>query len=329
AGRRTSTGKRSTAVSALEPLRSEHEAVDLILEHRELSKLKSTYLDPLPGLVDARTGRLHTTFNQAVVATGRLSSTNPNLQNIPVRTELGRQIRRAFIADEGSLLLVADYSQIELRVLAHVADEPVLISAFRRGEDIHRRTAAEVYGVGPEEVTSEMRRRAKVVNFGILYGMGARRLSADLDIDLAEAERTIATYFERYPRVRAYIDDTLAFCREEGYVETLLGRRRLIPDIHSPNRNAREYAERTAYNMPIQGSAADIMKLAMLRLAPELERLGGRLLLQVHDEVVAEVPAARAETAAQATREAMADAYALEVPLVADVGVGPNWLEAK
>ncbi len=329
AGRRTSTGKRSTAVSALEPLRSEHDAVEMILEHRELSKLKSTYLDPLPGLVDPRTGRLHTTFNQAVVATGRLSSTNPNLQNIPVRTALGREIRRAFIAGEGKALLVADYSQIELRVLAHVADEPVLIEAFQRGEDIHRRTAAEVYGVVPEEVTAEMRRRAKVVNFGILYGMGPRRLSADLDIELAEAERTIATYFERYPRVRAYIDHTLASCREVGYVETLLGRRRQIPDIHSPNRNAREYAERTAYNMPIQGGAADVMKLAMLRLAPELEALDGRLLLQVHDEVVAEVPAEMVEEAAEITRAAMAGAYPLKVPLLADVGTGPNWLEAK
>jgi DNA polymerase-1 len=329
AGRRTATGKRSTALSALEPLRGEHEAVDLILEHRELSKLKGTYLDPLPELVDPVTGRLHTTFNQAVVATGRLSSAHPNLQNIPVRTELGRQIRRAFIAAEGTRLVVADYSQIELRVLAHIADEPTLIEAFRRGEDVHRRTASEVYAVAARDVTEEMRRRAKVVNFGILYGMGPRRLSADLDISPQEAERTIATYFERYPRVRAYIDDTLGFCREHGYVTTLLGRRRQVPDIHSPNRSAREYAERTAYNMPIQGTAADIMKLAMLKLAPELRALGGRLLLQVHDELVAEVPTAAVERAAVAVREAMASAYTLRVPLVAEVGSGSNWLEAK
>ena len=329
AGRRTATGKRSTAITALEPLRGEHEAVDLILEHRELSKLKSTYLDPLPELVDPMTGRLHTTFNQAVVATGRLSSAPPNLQNIPVRSELGREIRRAFVAADGARILVADYSQIELRVLAHIADEPVLIEAFQRGEDVHRRTAAEVYGVDAEKVTAEMRRRAKVVNFGILYGMGPRRLSADLDIDLQDAEHTIATYFERYPRVRAYIDATLAFCRENGYVTTLLGRRRGIPDIHSPNRSAREYAERTAYNMPIQGTAADIMKRAMLRLEPALRALDGRLLLQVHDEIVAEVPAAAADAAAAAVREAMADAASLRVPLVAEVGVGPNWLEAK
>lgn len=329
AGRRTATGKRSTAVSALEPLRGEHEAVGLILEQRELNKLKSTYLDPLPELIDPATGRLHTTFNQTVVATGRLSSANPNLQNIPVRSDLGREIRRAFVADEGSLLLVADYSQIELRVLAHVADEPGLIAAFRRGEDIHRRTAAEVFGVPPDHVTASMRRTAKVVNFGVLYGMGPRRLSQDLDIGLEEAQRTIDTYFERYPRVRAYIERTLAFCRENGYVRTLLGRRRLIPDIVSPNRNAREYAERTAYNMPIQGTAADIMKLAMLRMEPLLRSLEGRLLLQVHDEIVAEVPEGRAVEAAAATREAMGAAFELSVPLVAEVGLGANWLEAK
>ncbi len=328
-GRRTSTGKRSTAISALEPLRREHEAVDLILQQRELAKLKSTYLDPLPELVDPQTGRLHTTFQQAVVATGRLSSVNPNLQNIPVRTELGREIRRAFVAADGHLLLVADYSQIELRVLAHVADEPGLIEAFRHGEDIHRRTAAEVFGVEPERVDEGMRRTAKVVNFGVLYGMGARRLSADLEIALAEAERIITRYFERYPRVRAYIDDTIEACRADGYVETLLGRRRWIPDIHSPNRSAREYAERTAYNMPIQGTAADIMKRAMLLLAPLLAEHGGRLLLQVHDEVVAEVPEDRAATVAREAAQAMAAAYPLKVPLVAEVGVGANWLEAK
>jgi len=328
-GQRTATGKRSTAVSALEPLRGEHEAVALILEQRELSKLKSTYLDPLPDLVDPDTGRLHTTFNQAVVATGRLSSTNPNLQNIPVRTELGREIRRAFVAEPGARLVVADYSQIELRVLAHITREEGLLAAFRRGEDVHRATAAEVFGVDPDAVTAEQRRRAKVINFGVLYGMGPRRLGSDLDIDLAEAEATIRTYFERYPRVRGYIDATLAFCRQHGYVETLLGRRRSIPDIHSPNRQAREYAERTAYNMPIQGSAADIMKLAMLALPPALAPLGGRLLLQVHDEVVAEVPEERAAEAAARVQAAMAGAYPLDVPLLAEVGVGASWLEAK
>lgn len=328
-GKRTATGKRSTALSALEPLRGDHEAVALILEQRELSKLKSTYLDPLPNLVDPHTGRLHTTFNQAVVATGRLSSANPNLQNIPVRSDLGREIRRAFVAAPGTSLVVADYSQIELRVLAHISGEEALLRAFRAGEDVHRATAAEVFGVTLHAVTPEQRRRAKVINFGVLYGMGPRRLSSDLDIGLPEAEAIISTYFQRYPRVRAYIDATLDSCRERGYVETLLGRRRAIPDIHSPNRQAREYAERTAYNMPIQGSAADVMKLAMLRLSPVLASLRGRLLLQVHDEVVAEVPGARAGDAARLVQQAMAEAYPLDVPLVAEVGVGVNWLEAK
>ncbi len=329
AGRRTATGKRSTAVGALEHLAGEHEAVALIVEHRELSKLRSTYLDPLPRLVDPVSGRLHTTFNQTVVATGRLSSTNPNLQNIPVRTDLGREIRRAFVAGEGCVLLVADYSQIELRVLAHVAGEPALIDAFRRGEDVHRRTAAEVFGVAPDAVDAAQRRAAKVINFGVLYGMGPRRLAHDLDIGVREADAFITTYFERYPLVGAYIERTLGACRERGWVETLLGRRRLIPDILSPNRQAREYAERTAYNMPIQGTAADIMKLAMLGLAAALEPLGGRLLLQVHDEVVVEVPAEAAAPAAALTARVMAGAFELDVPLLADVGTGPNWLEAK
>lgn len=329
AGRRTATGKVSTAVGALEPLKGTHEAVDLILEYRELAKLKNTYLDPLPALVDAATGRLHTTFQQAVVATGRLSSVNPNLQNVPVRTELGREVRRAFVADEGAVLLVADYSQIELRVLAHIADEPALVRAFHEGQDIHRSTAALVFGVRPDAITSDMRRVAKVINFGVLYGMSAQRLSRELEIPFADADAFIRTYFERYPRVRAYIDDTLARARETGFVETLLGRRRYVPDLTSPNRNVREAAERMAYNMPIQGSAADIMKLAMLALAPALAARGGRLLLQVHDEIVAEVPTDGAEDAATEVRALMAGAFALKVPLVADVGIGANWLDAK
>lgn len=329
AGKKTATGKRSTAVSVLEGLREEHEVVGLILEYRELSKLKSTYLDPLPRLVNPDTGRVHTTFNQAVVATGRLSSTNPNLQNIPVRTELGRQIRRAFIADEGQKLLVADYSQIELRVLAHIAGEQALLDAFRAGEDIHQRTAAEVHGVALEAVTPQMRRVAKIINFGVLYGMSAHRLTRELGIEYAEAEQFIDTYFTRYPNVRRYIDDTLASCRETGYVETLLGRRRHIPDIASRNRNAREYAERTAYNMPIQGTAADIMKLAMIQLAPRLREEGARLILQVHDELIVEASAKSAERVAGIVKETMEAAYELDVPLVADVGIGDNWLDAK
>ncbi|UCH25602.1 MAG: DNA polymerase I [Trueperaceae bacterium] len=328
-GRKTSTGKRSTAVSTLEPLKGDHEVVQLILDYRELAKLKSTYLDPLPKLIHPITGRVHTTFNQAVVATGRLSSTHPNLQNIPVRTELGRQIRKAFVAGRGNALLVADYSQIELRVLAHIAGEEALINAFHAGEDIHRRTAAEVHGVGMSEVTPEMRRVAKIINFGVLYGMSAHRLTRELGIDYVEAEAFINTYFERYPNVRHYIDSTLDSCRETGYVETLLGRRRLIPDIQAKNRNAREYAERTAYNMPIQGTAADIMKLAMISLAPQLGQFDGHLLLQVHDELIVEAPDAACADIAPLIRKTMEEAFELKVPLVADVGIGANWLEAK
>lgn len=329
AGRRTSTGKLSTAVSALEPLRDKHEVVAWILDYRELSKLKSTYLDPLPKLVHPETGRVHTTFNQNVVATGRLSSTNPNLQNIPVRTDVGREIRRAFVAAEGSKLLIGDYSQIELRVLAHIAGEDALIEAFKRGEDIHRRTAAQVHGVAMEAVTPTMRRVAKVINFGVLYGMSAHRLTRELGIGFDEADHFIRSYFSGYPAVKRYIEDTLTHCREHGYVETLSGRRRMIPDIRSSNRQAREYAERTAYNMPIQGTAADIMKLAMIKLHPELSEASACLLLQVHDEVIVEAPAAEAEVIAKRVTQVMESAFELEVPLVAEVGIGDNWLDAK
>ncbi len=329
AGRKTSTGKRSTAVGVLEGLRDQHPVVDLILEYRELSKLKSTYLDPLPRLIHPDTGRIHTTFNQTVAATGRLSSVNPNLQNIPVRTEVGRQIRRAFVAGPEQLLLAADYSQIELRILAHIAEEGALVASFREGEDIHSRTAAEVHGVGLEAVTGEMRRVAKVINFGVLYGMSAHRLTRELGIDYDQAEAFIDTYFERYPAVRRYIDETLESCRQLGYVETLSGRRRIIPDINARNRNAREYAERAAYNMPIQGTAADIMKLAMLRLAPELPHFGARLILQVHDELIVETPEAAANELGPVIKTVMEGAYALAVPLVAEVGTGRNWLDAR
>lgn len=329
AGKKTSTGKRSTAVSALEPLKSEHEVVQMILDYRELAKLKSTYLDPLPKLVHPDTGRLHTTFNQTVVATGRLSSTNPNLQNIPIRTDIGRQIRRGFIAAEGHTLLVADYSQIELRILAHVAQEPALIAAFQNGEDIHRRTAAEVYGVSPEDVDGQMRRTAKIINFGVLYGMSAHRLTNELDIPYDEADAFIKTYFARYPNVQGYIDKTLTHARKHGYVETPLGRRRPIPDINAKNRNQREYAERTAYNMPIQGAAADIMKLAMIALQPKLVGHGAKLLLQVHDEIIVEAPEDAADAVSEVMQTTMQDAYVLDVPLVAEVGSGQNWLDAK
>lgn len=328
AGRRTATGKQSTAVSALEHLKGQHEAIDLVLEHREIAKLKGTYLDPLPLLADPK-GRIHTTFEQAVVATGRLSSVNPNLQNVPVRTARGREVRRAFVAAPGQLLLVADYSQIELRMLAHIAEEPALLAAFEADEDIHSATAATVYGVASDAVTHDMRRVAKIINFGVLYGMSAQRLSRELEITFDRADSFIRTYFERYPRVRAYIDNTLESARAVGYVETIMGRRRSVPELSSPNRSVREAAERMAYNMPIQGSAADVMKLAMLKLAPELAARGGRLLLQVHDEIVAEVPEGSAAEAAEVVQELMAGVVDLRVPLKASVGLGRNWLDAK
>jgi DNA polymerase-1 len=326
-GRRTSTGKLSTAVGALEPLIGQHDAVDLILEHHELAKLHGTYIAPLAELADGQ-GRVHTTFLQTVVATGRLASVNPNLQSIPVRTPLGREVRRAFIASPGYKLLVADYSQIELRVLAHLTAEPALIDAFTRGEDIHSATAQAIYGVAADAVTPDLRRIAKTINFGILYGMGPQRLARELSLPYAQAERFIATYFARYPNVRRFIDETLARGRELGYVETLLGRRRSVLELQSPDRGTREAAERMTFNMPVQGSAADIVKLAMLRLAPALAERGGLLLLQVHDEVVAEVPERAADQLAQQVRHIMAEVYPLRVPLAARVGVGANWLEA-
>ncbi|GGK16069.1 DNA polymerase I [Deinococcus malanensis] len=329
-GRKTKlTGKRSTAVAALEPLRDEHPVIPLILEFRELDKLRGTYLDPLPSLVNPRTGRLHTTFAQTAVATGRLSSLNPNLQNIPIRSDIGREIRKGFIADRGYCLISADYSQIELRLLAHIADDPLMQQAFREGADIHRRTAAQVLGLEEHSITSNQRRAAKTVNFGVLYGMSAHRLSNELGIPYAEAAGFIETYFSTYPGIRGYIDRTLEFGRTQGYVETLYGRRRYVPELAATNRNVREAGERLAYNMPIQGTAADIIKHAMIRLDRELEALGGRLLLQVHDELLIEAPEHRAEDVARVTREVMEGAAKLSVPLAVEVGVGPNWFDTK
>jgi len=323
------TGKRSTAVAALEPLRDEHPIVPALLEYRELEKLRGTYLDPLPNLVNARTGRLHTTFAQAAVATGRLSSLNPNLQNIPIRSENGRELRKGFIADDGYCLISADYSQIELRLLAHIADDPLMQRAFQEGADIHRRTAAQVLGLNEDTVTPDQRRAAKTVNFGVLYGMSAHRLSGDLGIPYADAAGFIETYFSTYPGIRGYIDRTLEFGRQHGFVETLYGRRRYVPELTSGNRNVREAGERLAYNMPIQGTAADIIKLAMIRLDRELQGTGARLLLQVHDELLLEVPEERAQSVAALVREVMEGAAQLKVPLAVEVGVGPNWYDTK
>jgi DNA polymerase-1 len=325
AGRRTKTG-RSTDADSLESLRGEHAVVDVILEWRQLTKLKSTYVDALP-LLCAADGRVHTSFNQAVASTGRLSSADPNLQNVPVRTAWGQRIRHAFVADPGQQLVSADYSQIELRVLAHVSGEPELIAAFERGEDIHRRTAAEVYGVDPESVTPDQRRIAKVVNFGVVYGLSNFGLARDTGMDQEAARIFIEKYFESFPAVTRYLERTRMHAREWGWVETFMGRRRHLPDIRAANRQLRGAAERMAVNMPIQGAAADIMKLAMIRCDTALRDPGvrSRLLLQVHDELVLECPMDEVDEAVRLVRDAMGGAAELVVPLVVDVKVGQNW----
>jgi DNA polymerase I len=325
------TKSYSTGAETLEELAGRgYKIAELLLRYREITKLKSTYIDALPGLVDAD-GRLHTRYYQAVAATGRLSSANPNLQNIPIRTELGQRIRRAFIAPPGHLLLVADYSQIELRILAHIADEKALIDAFQAGEDIHRATAATVFGVAPPLVTPDQRRAAKVINFGILYGMSAFGLSQNLGIPPKEAEKFITAYLDRYPGVRRYVEETLASAEKEGKVETLYGRVRWLPDIQSKNRNLRENARRMAINARIQGTAADLLKLAMIAVDRRLREEGSRarLLLTVHDELVLEVPEGEVQAAAKIVKEGMEGVAQLAVPLVVDVGWGKSWYEAK
>jgi DNA polymerase-1 len=298
-----------------------------VLEYRQLSKLKSTYVDALPALADPRTGRLHTTFNMAGSATGRLSSINPNLQNIPIRSELGREIRAAFVAEPGSLLLAADYSQIELRLLAHFSEDPLLVEAYRRGDDIHTLTASQVFGVQPLMVDAEHRRRAKAVNFGIVYGLSAFGLSQQIGIDPKEAKHFIDNYFEKYAGVRTFIDRTLQQARSEMKVATLFGRVRPIPDILSKNNNLRGFAERTAVNTPLQGTAADLIKIAMIRIDAEIRErnLKSQMLLQVHDELVFEVPRNELDTMKQLVTRQMENAYELKVPLKVELGVGPNW----
>jgi DNA polymerase-1 len=321
----------STAADVLETLATDHEIARKVLEYRQFSKLKSTYVDALPLLIDPASGRLHTTFNQAGAATGRLSSSNPNLQNIPIKTELGREIRAAFIPQEGWKLVVADYSQIELRLLAHMSHDPVLLDAFRRGEDIHTRTASEVFGVGPLMVTPEMRRAAKAVNFGIVYGQTAFGLATGLGIERKEAETYIRNYFELYKGVRKFIDKTVEEVRASGYAPTLFGRKRPIPDMNSRNVTARNFAERTAVNTPLQGTAADLIKLAMIKIDRELQerKLRARMLLQVHDELVLEAPPEETEEVAEMVKREMETVYKLEVPLVVDTGIGDNWRDAK
>jgi DNA polymerase-1 len=317
----------STAVDVLEDLAENHVVPRLVLEYRQLSKLKSTYVDTLPALISSDTGRLHTTFDQTGTATGRLSSANPNLQNIPIRTELGREIRAAFIAEPGHILLAADYSQIELRLLAHFSQDKLLVEAFRRGDDIHTLTASQVFGVPPLMVTPDHRRQAKVVNFGIVYGLSAFGLSQNLGIEPGEARQFINAYFEKYSGVRRFIDKTLEEARRDNHVKTLFGRVRPIPDISSKNANLRGFAERTAVNTPLQGTAADLIKLAMIRIDAALgERdMKSRMTLQVHDELVFEVPEAEVDIMRSLVREEMEQVHALAVPLLVEIGIGPNW----
>jgi DNA polymerase-1 len=302
-----------------------------MLEYRQLAKLKSTYVDALPQLINARTGRVHTSYNQTVAATGRLSSSDPNLQNIPARTEMGREIRKAFIAETAErCLLSADYSQIELRILAHLSQDATLIESFRSGEDVHRRTASKIFGIPPEEVTPEQRARAKTINFGVIYGMGPMRLARENDISLEEAKRFIEAYFATYPGVHQYTVDTINKARAQGYVTTLLGRRRYLPELFSDNPGMRVAAESMAINTPVQGSSADLIKLAMIHIRERLRRqqLSAQMLLQVHDELVFEVPLAELDVVKPLVVEEMERAIELDVPIKVDVGAGRNWFEA-
>lgn len=329
--KKTKTGGYSTSEEVLEKLRSKHPIVDKLLEYRGIKKLLSTYIDALPELINPTTGKIHTSYNQAVTATGRLSSTNPNLQNIPVRDEMGREIRKAFIADnEECVFFSADYSQIELRIMAHLSGDPHMIEAFCEGEDIHAATAAKIYGLSPAEVSSDMRRKAKTANFGIIYGISVFGLAERLDIPRGEAKELIDGYFKSYPRIREYMDESIRAAKEKGYVETLFKRKRFLPDINSHNAIVRGYAERNAINAPIQGSAADIIKLAMIHIHQrfEEENLRSRMILQVHDELNFNVWKDELEKVKEIVLDGMEQVIKLRVPLIADYGEGENWLVA-
>jgi len=328
-GRKGKTGY-STDTKVLRSIRAEHEIVPVIEEWRELSKLLNTYLVPLPDMI-GEDGRLHTTFNQTVAATGRLSTTSPNLQSIPIRTELGREIRSAFVAEQGARLISADYSQIELRILAHVSGEPKLREAFARGEDIHRATAAEVLGVDPARLTPAERSIAKMINFGIVYGISAFGLSENLDIPKEEAQAYIDAYLARFPQVQAFIARTIVQASEDGFATSLLGRRRPVPELRASNRQTRGFGERVAVNFVMQGSNADLIKVAMVAIARRLrdEGRGARLVLQVHDELLLEVPETEISAVRDTVREEMVSAYPLDPPLQVDVGVGDDWADAK
>ena len=329
--KKTKTGQYQTDEETLQSLQGKHPCVDHILQFRTLQKLKSTYVDALPEMVNSKTGRVHTSFNQAVAATGRLSSQNPNLQNIPIRTDLGREIRKAFVPSSSDrVLMSSDYSQIELRIIAHISKDPGMIEAFKQGIDIHTATASKVWGVPIEEVDKDMRRKAKTVNFGIIYGISAFGLSQRVQIPRFEAKEIIDNYFAQFPGIKRYMDDTIAFARENGYVETISGRRRNLRDINSQNANIRGFAERNAINAPIQGSAADMIKIAMIRIAEWLNGsdLETRMILQVHDELLFDVPKNELEVVQAKVKEIMEAAMVLDVPVLVESGTGANWLEA-
>jgi len=327
-GRKTASGHYSTSADVLEMLRGKHPVVDMILENRELSKIRSTYVDSLPVAVDAQTGRVHTSYSQTGAVTGRISSSNPNLQNIPIRTEEGRRVRNGFIAEKGSVLISVDYSQIELRIVAHMAEDETMLAAFKAGEDIHATTAAAVYGIDLGSVTKEMRRHAKAINFGLIYGMSAFGLTRTTDLTLAESERFVKTYFEKFPGVKKYLDGIRQLAAQQGYVETLLGRRRYFPALQGKlNQQLKNREEREAINAPIQGTAADIMKIAMLKIPPVLKAAGlkAKMLLQVHDELVLECPKEEMEQTARLVQETMSNAYPLSIPLSTEARSGQSW----
>ncbi len=328
--KKTKTGQYVTSEEALESLRHKHPVVEKILEHRGLKKLLGTYIDALPLLINPRTGRVHTSFNQTVTATGRLSSSNPNLQNIPIRDENGKEIRKAFIPDEGCLFFSADYSQIELRIMAHLSEDKNMIDAFLSNHDIHAATAAKIYKIELKDVGSDMRRKAKTANFGIIYGISVFGLAERMNVDRKEAKELIDGYFETYPGVKAYMDKSIQVAQEKGYVETIFHRKRFLPDINSRNAVVRGYAERNAINAPIQGSAADIIKVAMARIYQRFQAEGiqAKMILQVHDELNFSVPVNEKERVEEIVIEEMEKAYRMHVPLKADCGWGKNWLEA-
>jgi len=328
--KKTPKGQPSTAEEVLTELALDYPLPRVLLDHRSIAKLKSTYADKLPEMVNSKTGRVHTSYHQAVAATGRLSSSDPNLQNIPVRSEEGRRIRQAFVPEAGHVMLSADYSQIELRIMAHLSQDEGLLKAFASGADIHRATAAEVWGLSPEQVSEEQRRSAKAINFGLIYGMSAFGLAQQLKIERAAAQQYIELYFARYPGVKAFMDRTRAQAHEDGYVETVFGRRLYLPEINASNQARRQYAERTAINAPMQGTAADLIKLAMIAVDDWLRDTGAvvRMIMQVHDELVFEVHEDTVEQASEAIRDRMTGIAQLSVPLVVDIGSGANWDEA-